>query len=125
MLYSLLEGLAGIEDRSKLFQRVALSPRWLAAGISEAEVQACYNASQASIGYTFRSEDRRCLLEIAADLSHAEFHVLIPEHMEAKQVKANGKNIAFKNTQIENSRYVDFFFIIQTGVTIEIQYAKG
>jgi len=50
MLYALFEGLAGIVDEGKLFQSVRLSPRWLAAGRSEASVCVTYGASGASFG---------------------------------------------------------------------------
>ena len=39
MLYALVEGLAGVEDRECCFRKVRLAPRWLAAGVDEAEVR--------------------------------------------------------------------------------------
>jgi len=33
MLYGFLEGLAGVEDRLRLFEKARLSPRWPAAGV--------------------------------------------------------------------------------------------
>ncbi|MCX6227467.1 MAG: hypothetical protein NTV01_22485 [Bacteroidia bacterium] len=42
MAWALIEGLAGIEDRLKRFEKIRLSPRWLAAGITEAEVGVGY-----------------------------------------------------------------------------------
>lgn len=124
MMYGFLEGLAGIEDRSKLFQSVQISPRWHAAGITQAEVQACYNASQSYIGYSFQLKDTMCLLEIEIPYTESACHVMIPEDRKANQVKANRKDIEFFNTKIGQSRYVDFRCPIQKGVTIEIKFEK-
>ena len=49
MAWALIEGLAGIEDKLKQFEKIRLSPRWLAAGITEAEVGVGYQAT--GIGY--------------------------------------------------------------------------
>jgi len=125
MLYGLLEGLAGIEDKSSLFRKIRISPRWHAAGINEAEAGVCYRASQAAIGYSYQLKDTECLLEIEIPLSECIGHVLIPGDRKAKQVKANGKEISFQNSRVKQSRYVDFYCTIKKGVRIEIQLEKG
>jgi len=121
MLYAFIEGMAGVEDRLKLFRTAQISPRWLATGINEAEVQACYKSSGASIGYNFRYNGNCILLEVHSLESDIFFHVLLPPNSEAQAVKLDGSNIDFKNLQIERSSYVDFGAKIENTCLIEIQ----
>jgi hypothetical protein len=51
MVWALIEGLAGIEDKLKRFEKIRLSPRWIAAGVMEAEAGAGYQVP-ASAGIT-------------------------------------------------------------------------
>jgi hypothetical protein len=107
MLYALIEGLAGIEDNQKLFQKCRISPRWYAAGIEDAEVRVCYENSGADIGYSIRYEKGQILLDIQGQESDCTFHILLPEKSEAKSASVNGRNVAFTNQKIRKSNYVD------------------
>ena len=108
MLYGLLEGLAGVEDRLKLFKRVCISPRWLAAEVDQADVQVCYKNSGAVLRYTFKMKGDHIFLEVHSSLSEVAFHVLLPGNSAADSVSLNGKDVEFTNRRIEHSCYVDF-----------------
>jgi hypothetical protein len=108
MLYALVEGLAGIEDKRKLFQKCCISPRWFAAAIIDAEVRVCYESSGAEIGYSIRYEKDRIHLGVQAIGSDCQFHVLLPDKMQAKTVSIDGRNVGFNNQKIRSSNYVDF-----------------
>ena len=120
MLYALLEGLAGVEDRLRLFQYVQISPRWVAADVTEAEVQVGYACSGAEIGYAFRHRGDRICLDVLSSESEILFHVLLPENFSAQSVRAGGNDVEFRNRMIEKSPYVDFSAEASGGVTIEI-----
>jgi hypothetical protein len=77
MYYALVEGLAGVVDTSTLFRSVILSPRWLFAGVNEADVTVRYGASDAELRYRFARDraSRSILMDIDAD---AEMIVRIP-----------------------------------------------
>jgi len=107
MLYALLEGLAGIEDNQKLFQKCRISPRWHAAGIKDAEVRVCYESSGADISYLIRYEKDRIHLGVQCLKSDCKFHILLPEKLLVKSASINGQNVAFTNQKIRNSNYVD------------------
>jgi len=108
MLYSMMEGLAGIEDCSKLYHEVRLSPRWLAAKITKAEVKLSYANSGASFDYTwqFDPQAKTIDLEFLSNARKVDFHVLLPSP--ANKVRFNGKEIAMTNSQVEESHYADF-----------------
>ena len=119
-MYALLEGLAGVEDRLRLFQYVQISPRWVAADVTEAEVQVGYACSGAEIGYAFRHRGDRICLDVLSSESEILFHVLLPENFSVQSVRAGGNDVEFRNRMIEKSPYVDFSAEASGGVTIEI-----
>ena len=125
MLFALIEGLAGVEDKLKCFQEVRLSPRWLAAGVSRAEVNVGYKSSGTGIVYTFRKEEDRIEIEVFIPKSDIRFHVLLPEGTSAEKVTVNDAPAHHSNTRIETSRYVDFNAVVEDRASIQIQLKKG
>ncbi len=108
MLYALVEGLAGVEDRLKQYRKARLSPRWHAAGIDRAQVCAGYPASDSWINYTYLQGKDRIELEVECGDCEIEFHVLMPADSRIKSVDVGDKSLAFKTRVIEESHYVDF-----------------
>jgi len=76
---ALVEGLAGVEDADCLFRRVALSPRWAAAGVAEARVTVRYAASEGYFAYRFRhdAEGEILRIEYAGSGAAADCSVLL------------------------------------------------
>jgi hypothetical protein len=124
MLYGFLEGLAGVEDRLKLFKRIRISPRWLAAGIDRAEVQVGYRNSDDVISYTFQHKGGHVSLDVLFPLSEVVFHILIPRSSEADFVSIDGKDVEYTNAQVEESCYVDFKANIEKDAAIKISLTK-
>jgi hypothetical protein len=124
MLYAFLEGLAGVEDSLCLFQNVQLSPRWAAAKVEEAQVRVEYGCSGAHLGYFYRLQGDRILLEVQADRSEIFFHVLLPDDFEAISLKAGGKDTAFQNRMIRKSPYVDFCSEVAGDASVKIHLRK-
>lgn len=123
MLYALVEGLAGVEDHHKLYQRVRLSPRWVAARRDEATVECAYGASGASVGYSYHHDAAAKTIEI--DLSGkgvVDLHLLLPAGRKGKSLTVNGKKIAHKNVRIEESPYVDGTFSLKKKSQIVVKY---
>ena len=124
MLYGFLEGLAGVEDSLRLFEKARLSPRWPAAGVEKAEVQVCYESSGASISYSIAYEEDHISLEVQTSSSEVFFHVLLPERSAAGSVSVNGRDVEFKNVRLEKSHYVDFEAKIDKEAEIKIHLSK-
>ena len=53
MYSALIEGLAGVVDKSMQFHQVEISPHWLAAGKNNAEVNVSYGPTLAGISYVY------------------------------------------------------------------------
>lgn len=122
MLYALMEGLAGVEDRRKLFDKCRLSPRWTAAGIREAEVSVAYESSGAAVGYLYRILDDRLRIEVNCKKSDLDFHILLPEKRSARSVTANGTDIEFRICRIENKNYTDFSLKTVQNTAVDILF---
>jgi hypothetical protein len=123
MLYAFIEGLAGIEDKQKLYREVRISPRWTAAGVKEAEVGVEYSSSKTGFEYRYRIEESEISLHVQTLRSNAFFHVLLPAKAQADAVSANGQDIKFVNAQVKDSRYVDFQLEIQESALIQIKFS--
>jgi len=124
MLYALMEGLAGVVDEHKLFQRVRLSPRWIAAGRDEATVHCAYGASRAFFEYSYaHNPDARTIqLELQGNAA-VDLHLLLPRGTKATKVRVNGKAVKHKNVRIEKSAYVDTRFAIKKKSDLLVEYA--
>jgi len=123
MLYAFVEGLAGIEDKLNRFGKVKLSPRWLAAGISECEIITGYKASETKFSYIYTFTADSLSLEIKCGNSLIDFHVLIPSGIEVKGVKVNGLRSDFHTNFVEKSKYVDFVSNIYDISDIVIEFS--
>lgn len=108
MLYALIEGLAGVEDRGKSFNRMRLAPRWAAADVDRAEVAVSYTCSAADIFCLYKREKNSILLDVSTPDSEVEFHVLIPEQASTLGVTINGENTRFREANVLQSVYCDF-----------------
>ncbi|NOY76355.1 MAG: hypothetical protein GXO76_00660 [Calditrichaeota bacterium] len=120
MLYALVEGLAGVQDRHKQFETVGLSPRWPAAGISEADVEVGYDASGAGFRYTYHLNEEFLTLNVEASQATIDCHVLLPEDKTTTNVTVDGKPTHFNWQDIEMSRYVDFKTTVRGKAVIRI-----
>jgi hypothetical protein len=122
MLYALIEGLAGIEDRHKLFEKIRLSPRWPAAGVEAAEVRVEYPASSAWLEYDYHKFRDKLALNLRSPHSHIQFHLLLPEGVLVKSVTLGRQNIRHRVCLTGSSRYCDFTVEIWDEARIDVHW---
>lgn len=123
MLYALMEGLAGIVDVHKLFQRIRLSPRWLASKSDNASARAVYGASGAMFEYSFEHKESARTVEL--DLrgkASVHLHLLLPSGSTAIRVTLGGKNVRFISGLVEGSSYVDTDLEVKKAAVVRVQY---
>lgn len=118
MLYALIEGLAGIEDESKLFETVRVSPRWAAANESNVRVCTAYETSGAYFVYEYSVSDSDVTIATEGSGKKCRFHVLMPRDKKTESVRANGRNVEFTVSRIIDSTYIDFQ--AEVGAKVEI-----
>ncbi len=122
MLYGFIEGLVGIEDRYKLFEKSRIMPRWLSAGIDHADVRTGYEASGRSIGYEYSYSDKGISLELECEKTEAQVHLMIPADATVKNVRIQDKHVDFTESTLEKSQYVDFDLKVTQGARIQIDF---
>jgi hypothetical protein len=124
MLYGLVEGLCGIEDRSHSFRHVRCAPRWLAAGEEEAAVRLSYAASGAAFGYRFAHDASASRLRLMLESEQAEvaLHALLPEGRQAVSLCVEGEDRPFENARVRKSAYVDAQISVRERAEVVVHY---
>jgi hypothetical protein len=125
MLYALMEGLAGIQDRDALFRKTRVAPRWPAAGIRRAEARVEYAASGTAFAYRYVLEGDTLSLELETNQSEAECHILLPERRRPAAARINGRAAGFKTGSIRSSLYVDLLLHVTDRIRLEIDLKEG
>jgi hypothetical protein len=120
MCWALTEGLAGIVDRGRGFDQALVAPRWLAAGVAEADVAVGYECSGRGVQYLFRALPDRIVLEVGAAGSDIAFHVLLPEGASPRRVTRDGRDVPFRAVTVERSAYADFEAHVDGDTRLEI-----
>ncbi len=108
MLYGFVEGLVGIQDEFKLFKKIKLNPRWLAADVNEAQVKVGYKVSDSGVEYRYQKLDGKIILDVETKEAEIDFHVLLPENVQVKDVRIDQAKVSYQQSKIESSDYVDF-----------------
>ncbi len=109
LVYALMEGLAGIVDEGKAYERVRLSPRWAAAGVERATACAKYPASGGYVRYTYCLDREAGLLslEMAGNGEETELELLLPDGVGVEMLTVDGGDVGEPQTfEIEGSRYL-------------------
>ena len=125
VVYGLVEGLAGVEDRDVAYRVAGVSPRWPAAGTNEAKVVVHYPASDGYVAYDYRHDPakREIALEVTGSGERAECHVLLPPGVAAAAAVSDGPTpVAFTTSRVESSTYADFTFGLPGPRTARIRY---
>jgi hypothetical protein len=122
MLYAFIEGLVGIQDTHKCLEKIRLSPRWHAAGITEAEANVGYEVSDSGVGYSYKATDSGIQLNLEAKDSQADLHLLIPADAEIQHVRLNGMDVDAAVSTVRDSKYVDCQIGIQGGADLQVVF---
>ncbi len=103
---AMIEGLAGIRDEDILFRRVTVSPRFVATGISHAEVCMRYGPSSAWIAiiYDHNAEERTIRVRLAGVSNQARLRILLPVESRSAKV-VSPKSLQATMETMEQSSY--------------------
>lgn len=127
MLYAFIEGLCGVMDLAKRFQKVRIAPRWDVAEVRQAQVRVCYGASPVYVAYEWEHvlEKREYQLKIASLADRVDLELLLPKDGTLAELTCSGRVLSdndFSIEAIEGSVYVKL--CIATGnATIRLNYS--
>ena len=125
VVYGLVEGLAGVEDRDVAYRVAGIAPRWPAAGTNEAKVVVHYPASDGYVAYDYRHDParREIALTVTGSGERAECHVLLPAGVTAATAVGDGPApVAFTTSRVESSTYADFTLALPGSRAVRIRY---
>ena len=124
MLYAFIEGFAGFEQKSKLFDNVRLSPKLSSADINEAEFTIYFPSSDKYFMYSYINdlEKKNIVLKIVTENSNIDLCMMLPGNYFAEALKINGNHLKFKNTIKRRYNYVNTSFKIEKQSEIIICY---
>jgi len=103
---ALVEGLAGIVDKSAGFQDVEISPRWWVAGQNQASVNIAYPASNTTVQYDYNYDKRINYLQLSIKGSFKTCQLRLLSPTKSAEVFVNGKKSSYQIEMIRNSAYL-------------------
>jgi hypothetical protein len=105
---AMIEGLAGVVDKSTQFRKVEISPRWMAARIDKADVNVAYGPTDGSINYNYLHEPikKMITLQVNGNIEDGTVRILLPAQSKMKKVLLNGKQVAASIEMVRESKYV-------------------
>ena len=126
MLYAFVEGLCGIEDIDNGFGKVRCSPRWMAAGEDEANIELTYPASGLSFGYQYTHDAENNVIHIAFDTASTDMiaRILLPEGASSTAVFWDGREVTSVIEDVASKAYVHVEGEIQGRAEIDVYYAR-
>jgi len=104
---ALVEGLAGVIDKSIQFKEVEISPRWYFAGIEKTSVNIGYgnDGNQVSYTYLFNSKNNRVEIVTSGKFESFTLRYPMPEKSKTASASINGKRVNVTTEQVNQSRY--------------------
>ena len=105
---AIVEGLVGVVDKSKLFEDVEISPRWIAANKKDVETTISYGPSLKSVSYHFKhdNQSKQISLELSGDAKTYQVRLLLPEGKIATAAKVDNATVGIRCDIVGNSKYV-------------------
>jgi hypothetical protein len=114
-----------VVDGDTAYRKVNFSPRWLAAGVDQAEAIIHYPASNGYVAYRYSHDAvNSCVnIELTGSGEACACHILLPERVNnVKQVTADGEPVIFVLNCVEGSQYVDFDLPVNRVRRIKVKY---
>lgn len=103
---ALMEGLAGIEDHGSGFSDITISPRWEAAGITRASIEAHYPSGGARLAVEYLRGEDTVDLRVRGKCSSVALNLLLPAGKTVKRALINGEIVEHSVATVEKSRYL-------------------
>jgi hypothetical protein len=104
---ALIEGLAGVVDKSIQFSEVEISPRWYFAGVDKTSVNVGYgnDGSQVSYSYEYSPKSPQAKISTEGKFTRFTLRLPIPENLKTASASVNGRNVKVTVDQVNQSRY--------------------
>lgn len=104
---ALVEGLAGVVDKSILFKEVEISPRWYFTEVDKTSVTVGYggDGNQVSYQYAYDRKNRQVNITTSGKFDRFTLRVPFPQKTSLAIASINGKEVKVTVDQVNQSRY--------------------
>lgn len=104
---ALIEGLAGVVDKSILFKEVEISPRWYFTEVDHTSVTVGYggDGNQVSYQYAYDRKNRQVNISTSGKFDQFTLRLPFPEKTTKALVSLNGKEVEMTVDKVNQSRY--------------------
>lgn len=105
---ALVEGLAGVVDKSFLFREVEISPRWYFAGIETTKVDVGYGSDGNQVSYQYAFRNNRAEIKTSGSFEKFTMRIPFPDKTKSASATINGKSVNVTVDQVNHSKYAVF-----------------
>ena len=105
---ALVEGLAGVVDKSILFEEVELSPRWYFAGVNKTEMSVGYGNDGNQVSYQYTFSKNKVEIKTSGKFERFTMRVPFPDKTKSASAIINGKIVNVSVDQVNQSKYAVF-----------------
>lgn len=104
---ALVEGLAGVVDRSVKFSEVEISPRWIFADVEKVTVNVGYNedGNQVKYQYSYNKKSSQVQLIVEGKFNKLTARVPLPSSVSGATATINGQKAAVVIDKVNSTRY--------------------
>jgi len=121
---AMIEGLAGVVDKSNQFKSVEISPRWLAAGKDQATVSISYGPTHKMIGYNYlhNPNNRTIAIDVKGAVENSTVRFLLPANYKSIKAMLNGKAVSSRTEKLNQSSYVVIENLTGRDLKLQVSY---
>lgn len=121
---ALIEGLAGVVDKGVQFDKVEITPRWLAAGKDKATVNVVYGPTKKTLSYSYTHDSVAKKIDLSIrGAGEASVRILLPPDRDSVVVIAQGKSYSdFVVSKIRESKYVEMADLQGDSIEVSVTY---
>ncbi len=125
MLYAFVEGLAGVQDKDKLFRRIRICPKWLNAGVENAEVMIDYKSSGAFVKYLYSYAGDKLKISLSGSYNYIQLSLPVPAGYTSGDLLIDGVKRKYIRATINQSHYLIADDQVSGDSEIELTLRKG
>lgn len=124
MLGALMEGAAGLRDRSSRYADIILSPRWSARpDLRRVAITARYAASDAYVAYIWERGERHLALDLTGSWRQARVRLMLPPGVgEPQRLLLDGSEVPFSYEHASGGGYYAVVDISGGNARIDVQW---
>ncbi len=104
---ALVEGLAGVVDKSVLFHQVEISPRWIFAGVDKMSVKVGYggDGNQVSYTYAYKAGSKKMTVTTSGSFNQMTLRLPFPEGTSKAVAMVDKKPLPVTVDDVNGSQY--------------------